>query len=482
MPIKDLRQFITCLESADELARVFVETDPILEIAAITDRVCKQPGGGKALLFEQPAGSRFPLATNLFGSPRRVCMALGINHLDCLRERMSSLLGRIPNPGLACLDRRIAALPEFSRFVPTISVDHDQNLKTLVPPDLTIFPFLQSWPGDGAAEGHPTYITLPQVFTAAPDSGNPNCGMYRCQVRGPRELAIRWNPGSGAARHLEEFRNLNKPMPVAIALGGDPAAIFSAMFPLPGDLDEMTFAGFIRGEAVEMTACRTVPLNVPASSEVVIEGYVDPVETVLEGPFGNHTGLYSPAGPAALMRVTAISHRPDAVIPATVVGPPPMEDCWMAKAWERLLPAFLQRFVPAIIDLHFPLEWIFHQSAIISLDNPTPGMVRETSERLWSTPWFGAARLLIFVDADTDASDPSEVAWRGINLSEFSHDLFQDSSGKRLALDATGCRFPRQRLGQENSVKQRVEQRWGEYGIDSSETAGRALAKQATKE
>lgn len=466
MPSKDLHQFVTCLESAGELARIAAAADPLLEIAAITDRVCKQPGGGKALLFEQPCGSHFPVATNLFGSPRRVCQALGIEHLDCLAQRMAALLALIPNPDLACLDRQIAALPEFSRFAPRTVAGNDPDLVAMTTPDLATFPFLQNWAGDGAACGQPRYITLPQVFTALPDNSSPNCGMYRCQVRGPRELAVRWNPGSGAARHLDEFRRRNEPMPVAIALGGPPAALFSAMFPLPGDLDEMAFAGFLREEAIALAACRTVPLRVPLSCEVLIEGYVTPGATALEGPFGNHTGSYSPAGPAAPMRVTAISHRPAAIIPATVVGPPPMEDCWMAKAWERLLLALLQRFLPDIKELHFPLEWIFHQSAIISLAHPTPGMVRETAERLWAMPWFSAARLLLFIDAESPAADFSEMAWRCINLTEFSHDAFQDHSGKRLALDATGSRIPQHRVNREDNTRQLVAQRWPEYGID----------------
>jgi len=463
--IKDLRHFITLLEADNELRRIRVEADPLLEIAAVTDRACKRPDGGKALLFEQPTGSPFSVATNLFGSLRRICLALGIDRLDELTGKISSLLDRIANPEISCLDRKIAALPEFSRFAPRIAADHDPNLESMERPDLTVFPFLQSWPEDGSVCRFPRYITLPQVFTTAPDGGNPNCGMYRCQVRGARELAIQWKPGSGAARHLEAFRRRGEPMPVAIALGGPPAALFSAMLPLPGDLDEMTFAGFLRGEALEMAACRSVPLCVPVGCEMVIEGYADPVETVMEGPFGNHTGSYSPAASAALLRVSAISLRTEAVIPATLVGPPPMEDCWMAKAWERLLLAFLRRLVPAVVEIHFPLEWIFHQSAIISLDNATPGMVRETAGVLWSIPWFGVARLLIFVDADCDPSDPATVAWQSINLAEFGQDLFHDTTGKRLALDATGGRLPRSRVVMDDAVSERVARRWREYGI-----------------
>jgi 4-hydroxy-3-polyprenylbenzoate decarboxylase len=254
-------------------------------------------------------------------------------------------------------------------------------------------------------------------------------------------------------------------MPVAIVLGGDPACLFSAMLPLPGELDEMIFAGFLRNTPITMAACRTLPLHVPSNAEAVIEGFVHPTETVMEGPFGNHTGYYSAAGPAALMRVTAISHRPSPIIPATIVGPPPMEDCWMAKAWERLLLSFLKRLIPAVSGLHFPLEWIFHQSAIISLDKPEPGMVREIAALLWATPWFSDARLLIFIDAAVDPTDLAGVAWRTINLPGLTQNLFHDSDHKHLALDATNCGSSRLPLSSDPAVNLQLQRRWQEYGI-----------------
>jgi len=462
-PIHDLRQFISLLEEQGELSRIRVTADPILEIAAITDRVCKNPDGGRALLFEQPTGSDFPVATNLFGSLRRMCLALAVDSLDRLTERMAALLALVPEPDTARLDRQIGALPEFSRYAPVTG--HDSGLMAMETPNLDRFPFLQSWPGDGAGEGHPRYLTLPQVFTAAPDGTSPNCGMYRCQVRGARELAVRWSPGSGAGRHFEAYRRRGEPMPVAICLGGTSAALFSAAMPLPGDLDEMTFAGFLRDAPLVLAPCRTVPLLVPAGCEVVIEGYADPLATVVEGPFGNHTGFYAPVAPAPLVRVTAVSHRADAIIPATVVGPPPMEDCRMAGAWERLLLAFVQRLVPAVGDIRFPLEWVFHQSAIISLENPNPGMVREIAGALWRTPWFSAARLLVFVDADAGPMNLARAAWLGINAADAGLDLIRDASGTRMVLDATGSRLPRPSAAMDSAIAEQVTRRWREYGI-----------------
>jgi 4-hydroxy-3-polyprenylbenzoate decarboxylase len=461
----DLHTYISLLEQQNQLTRIHVPVAPRLEIAAVTDRVCKQPDGGRALLFETPKGSNFPVATNLFGSLRRTCLALGVEDLRQLTDRLAALLEQIPECDLTRLDRQIAGLQDFSRFS---QVPEPANWTiTMQNPDLGAFPFLQSWPGDGASEGHPDYITLPQVFTAGPDGSAPNCGLYRAQVRGGQELALRWKNGSGATRHLEMFRLLDRKMPVAIALGGAPAALFSAMLPLPGELDEMTFAGFLLSAPIGMAPCRTVPLQVPALAEVIIEGYVDPAETVLEGPFGNHTGEYSPSGPANLLRVTAISYRPGAVIPATVVGAPPMEDCWMAKAWEHLLLAFIRRLLPAVTGIHFPLEWVFHQSAVISLEKPDHAMVREIAARLWDTPWFRDARLVIFVASDTHPAAEREVAWRCINRVDLAADIFNDNSGRRTALDATGCGRHRQPVSIDPAMEQQVRQRWQEYGIPS---------------
>jgi 4-hydroxy-3-polyprenylbenzoate decarboxylase len=468
MPSSPLRAFISRLENAGELVRVAATVDPVLEIAAITDRVCKQSAGGPALLFEHPGGSPFALATNLFGSSRRVCQALDIENSNDLTSRLQALLNSLPECEPSSLARNLAGLPDFSRYAPTARAEPDTELVTMAPANLTAFPFLQSWPGDGSADGHGRYITLPQVFTTDPDGGTPNCGLYRVQLRGERELAIQWKKGSGAAGHAELFRRAGKSMPVAIVLGGDPTILFSTMAPLPGELDEMTFAGFLRDTPFVTVPCRTVPLQVPRGAEVVIEGFVAPGDTVTEGPFGNHTGCYAPAAPAPLLRVTAIRHRPDAVIPATVVGPPPMEDCWMAQAWERLLLGFLRYMLPSIADIHFPFEWVFHQSAVISLENPLPGMVRNISARLWALPWFTAARVLVFVAAggpDTGRNGLSRAAWKCMNVTDFFHDIIRDPATGRIAVDATGCRLSRSEIAAPAEISERVARRWKEYGL-----------------
>jgi 4-hydroxy-3-polyprenylbenzoate decarboxylase len=465
MQTNDLHKFITLLESHGELSRITVSVDPLMEVAAITNRVCKQPEGGAALLFEQPSGSNFQVATNLFGSLKRVCLALGVTGLADLNRRMSTLLERIPDPDIMSLDQQITALPEFCKFAPNHVALPDPALVPMNNPALTVFPFIQSWSDDGAAEGWPRYMTLPQIFTAAPDGSAPNCGVYRVQLRGEREVAIQWKAGSGGAGHAGLYQRAGRAMPVAIVLGGDPATLFSAMFPLPGNLDEMSFAGFLRGMPLDMVPCRSVPLMVPLGAEVVIEGYVDPGQTVMEGPFGNHSGFYAPAAPAALMRVTAISHRVDAVIAATVVGPPPMEDCWMSLAWERLLLAFLSRLIPSIKDIHLPFEWVFHQSAMIYLENPQPGMVRNISAILWSLPWFRSARVLVFVAANTEIKALSRVAWKVINVTNFTDDIIYDRVTDRVAIDATGCRSPRKEVKMSSDCADLITRRWKEYGL-----------------
>ncbi|MEI7815688.1 MAG: UbiD family decarboxylase [Desulfuromonadales bacterium] len=465
MPIHNLRQFISRLETAGELSRVTVPVDPVMEIAAITDRVCKQPDGGKALLFEHPTGSHFQVATNLFGSATRVCQALGVVSINELTDRLRGLIDSIPVPDSRTLDRQITALAEFSRFAPRTNVDPDHALIQMDPPNLSSFPFLKSWPEDGAASGYSRYITLPQVFTADPDGGTHNCGMYRVQLRGDSDVAIQWKVGSGAARHAELYRLAGKPMPVAIALGGDPATLFSAMFPLPGDLDELTFAGFLRGTALVTSPCQSVPLLVPTGAEMIIEGYIDPGDTVTEGQFGNHSGLYSPAAPASLMRVTAVSHRPDAIIPATVVGPPPMEDCWMALAWERLLLAFLLKLVPSVKDIHFPFEWVFHQSAVIVINNPQPGTVKAVAGQLWALPWFSSARILLFVAAKAGIHGLPQAAWKSINVTDASQDVYRDGISGRIAIDATDCRLQRPEVKSSAACAELVTRRWKEYGF-----------------
>ncbi len=253
-------------------------------------------------------------------------------------------------------------------------------------------------------------------------------------------------------------------MPVAIALGGPPALTLASAWPLPAGLDELTFAGWLRGGQIPVLRCQESPLFVPAEAEVVIEGYVEPTATLMEGPFGNHTGLYDPAGPAAAITVTRITHRKSPIIPATVVGPPPQEDCWMMLGWERLLAAMLPLLVPGVRDMTAPLPWVFRNSAIISLEQHSSAAVRDMAHALWQFPWFRKARLLVFVDSAISPDDALQVAWRVVNEADWLDDLIMDEAGGRMAVDATGRHEPGEELADE-ATSLLIERRWKEYGL-----------------
>ncbi len=435
--ISNLHDYLAIIEREGELKRITDKKNPFLEIAKIVSEESKLSGGGDVLLFEHPGDSGFPLAANLFGSLRRVSIALCVDNIRELEKKFSALISPLRTVSFDNVDSQMSSLPEFCSMRPAVT--SETALTEITLPDLTTFPFLQSWPEDGKVSGHPRYITLPLLFTSSPDGIETNCGMYRCQIRGKAEIAVQCKDGSGAASHLESYRKIGRKMPVAIVLGGAPCMTFSAMFPLPGRLDEVTFAGFLQNRPLTMVRSLTVPLYVPSEAEVVLEGYIDPHESVIEGPFGNHTGSYSPPSPAPLIRLTCIRRREKPIIPATVPGEPPMEDCWMAKAWERLLAVFLRKLLPGFADIHFPIEWIFHNSGVISIEEPGSGMVIETARFLWSLPWFRNSKILLFVDASACLPERvSTVVWHAINLVEFSSDIFFDAEKRRMAIDATG--------------------------------------------
>lgn len=447
MGFADLRGYIAGLDAAGELQRVEAEVDPDLEIACITDLQSKLPDGGKALLFERVKGSPFPVATNLFGSAARMALALGVTDLRELTPRMEELLASPQSaPG-----------PRLVDLAPCREVVQRE-------PDLGRYPFLRSWP---AEEGR--FITLPLVFTRDPDSGAGNLGMYRVRIFDDRSAGIRWRPGSGGFAHQEKYKASGKRMPVAIAVGADPALTLAASLPLPDFLDEVSFAGFLRREPVEMVRCLDSDLLVPAHAELVIEGYIEPDETRREGPFGNHTGSYHPGGEVPLLRVTCITGRRDAICQATVVGPPPMEDCYLAKAAERLLLPLSRRQCPEIMDMVMPLEGIFHGCAIVSIDKRMPGQGRRVLEALRTEGWLKRGKLLVVVDAAGENLTLSEGFWRALNAVEFPRDLVVTPDGC-LGVDATrklpeegGARL--MELKQDASVSALVKRRWREYGF-----------------
>lgn len=450
--VSDLRRFLTLLENRRELHRITAEVDPQLEIAAITDRVCKSTAGGPALLFERVRGYRTSVVTNLFGSTRRAAWAVGADHAEQAAELLAQGLavagGDNSEDRMRCLLRR----PDFAPHLQPHGICHSEVMDQ---PDLTGLPALRCWPGDGGR-----YLTLPQVFTRHPDGGVTNCGMYRIQLSGSRQACIHWRSSSDAARHCQAWHRRNLPMPVSIALGGDPAMMFAAAFPLPPDINEAALAALLRGRAMDMTPSLHSDLPVPAHAEYVIEGQVWPGQTTMEGPFGNHTGFYQPPACVPLLRITSISHRPAPVFATTVVGPPPMENCHLGKVAERLILKLLRIDHPDIVDIHMPVEGIFHGVTLISVKPGTCG--RSLLQSLWRSGPLHNARLLV-VAVDGNCHDPATFFWRTLNSMDPARDL-QIQNG-RLGIDATVEPAGRKVVKPDEEITALVQRRWAEYGL-----------------
>ncbi|HEY5512707.1 MAG TPA: UbiD family decarboxylase [Geomonas sp.] len=447
MAYRDLRGFLARLDALGELQRVEAEVDPDLEIARITDRQSKLAGGGKALLFCRVKGSRFPVATNLFGSYARMALALGVADLGALTERMERLL-LLPNDAPPPLLVESAPCQEVVQRVP----------------DLASYPFLRSWPGDGGR-----FITLPLVFTRDPETGTGNCGMYRVRIFDDQNAGIRWKRGSGGFGHHEKYAAARQGMPVAIAVGADPWLTLAATLPLPEPLDELSFAGFLRGEPVEMVRCLSSDLLVPAHAELVVEGYIEPGETRNEGRFGNHTGRYDAGEEVPVLRVSCITHRIDPICQATVVGPPPMEDCFLAKAAERLLLPVSRRQCPEIVDIMQPLEGIFHGCAVVAIRKSAPGQGVRVLESLRDSGWLKRGKLLVVVDATPEALNLEGAFWQALNGARLPRDLVLGDG--YLGIDATrklpeeGGEQEFEELKQDPNISGLVERRWREYGF-----------------
>ncbi|MGB9630263.1 MAG: menaquinone biosynthesis decarboxylase, partial [Thermodesulfobacteriota bacterium] len=353
MTFRDLHQFIELLEREGELKRISQTISPILEITEITDRMCKR--GGPALFFEKVEGSRFPVVTNLFGSDKRMRLSLGGRSPDEVGEALKRFFEMEPPNTLWKKIKAIPNLLQVSKFFPKRVEKAPCQEVVLKEPDLSLIPALQCWPEDGGR-----FVTFPLVITKDPETGKRNVGMYRLQIFDSKTLGVHWHPQKGGAQHLRLAEKRGERLEVAVALGPDPTTLYSAAAPLPEGLDEILFAGFLRGEPVELIKCVTVSLEVPAHSQFVIEGYIEPGERRMEGPFGDHTGFYSLPDLYPVMRLTALTHRKDAIYPATIVGIPPMEDAYLGRATERIFLPMIQMQLPEIVDLHMPMEGVFH--------------------------------------------------------------------------------------------------------------------------
>ena len=391
MYFADLRRFITHLEEVGDLIRVKVSVDPYLETAAIVKQVCKGAGNKQALLFESVKGSKIPLAANLFGTKERAAMAFGVDDVEQLAKKLRNDLSfsneENSAKALAKITQKSKSETVCSAVAPCFAIDiSEQGLNAL--------PALHSWPDDGGR-----YLTLGQVFTHDPDSGQQNIGMYRIQIKDKVTALIRCHLGSGGGSHMAAWHARGEAMPVAIVLGGPPVLTWCAGISLPANVSEIDFASYLTGQSISMTQCQDSDLFVPANAEIVIEGYISPEDEQLEGPFGNHSGYYVPASPAPVVRVKSVYMREGAVYPCTVVGPPPMENMYLAQAAERLLLPLAQYDHPWIVDIHMPLEGVYHRAAMVSVD-ATKVPVEEIGKSLWQSLLLRNSRLIILLDKE----------------------------------------------------------------------------------
>lgn len=433
-----LRAFIETLDGAGELVRIQRECDPRLEIAEIAARTMKLPGGGPALLFENPRGSRFPLAINVFGSRRRMAMALGVREIEEHARALAELLDGAAAPGslwdklkmLPKLGRVAGALPKSTSGAAPCQEIVDVGDRV----DLTQLPILTCWPDDGGP-----FITLPIVITHDPETGARNCGMYRMQLVDKRTTAMHWQAHKTGMRHFHKYKERGQKVPVAVVLGGDPALTYAATAPLPDGVDELLLAGFLRRRAVELVPCKTQPLEVPADADFVLEGYVDPTEPLIdEGPFGDHTGFYTPRDKYPAFHVTAVTRRKDAIYPATVVGRPPMEDAWLGKATERLFLPLVRMMLPELVDYNLPVEGVFHNMAIVAIDKQYPWHGRKIMHALWGMGQLMFTKCVVVVDKEVNVHDVAEVAWRVLNNIDPKRDVMI-SDGPYDVLDHASC-------------------------------------------
>jgi 4-hydroxy-3-polyprenylbenzoate decarboxylase len=401
--------FVRALEQEGELVRVRARVDAHLEIAALADRVTK--GGGPALLFEDASGSRFPLLINAFGTRRRMSMALGVGDLEEHARAIAELVHTKAPSSPRELAQLAMKLPDLAHVPPRSAASGacQEVVLTGEDVDLGALPILTCWPADGGP-----FITLPQVVTRDPESGVRNVGCYRMQKLDRRSTAMHWQVHKTGARHFRRARELGLPrLEVAVALGGDPAMTYAATAPLPDGIDEWMFAGFLRRRAVGTVRCKTVDLEVPADADFVLEGYVDPREPLVdEGPFGDHTGYYTPVDRFPCFHVTAMTHRADAVYPATVVGPPPMEDAWLGKATERLFLPLLRMIFPEVVDMNLPVEGAFHNLVLVSIKKQYPFHAARLAHGLWGSGQMSFSKVICVLDEDVDVQDVGQVAWR----------------------------------------------------------------------
>lgn len=485
MKFKDLREFIIFLEQKGELRRIKAPVSCELEITEIADRLVK--GGGPALLFENVTGYDMPVLINMYASERRVAWALGVEKLDDLAQRFQGLLQLMHGApeGMMSKLRTLGQLVHLGSFQPKTvrNAPCQEVVFQGEDVDLFQFPILKCWPLDGGR-----YITLPLVITRDPQTGIQNYGTYRMQVYDARTTGMHWQTHKVGAHHyrVSQERQAEK-LPVAVALGGDPATIWTGSVPLPPDMDEMAVAGFIREEGVELVKARTVDLLVPAQAEIVLEGYVIPGEEQPEGPFGDHTGYYSMEDNYPVFHVTTLTRRRTPIYPTTFVGRPPTEDHWMGKVTERMFLPMIRTILPEVVDINMPAEGVFHNLVIVSIKKEYPGQARKVMYGLWGMGLMSLAKAIVVVDHFVNVQNPSEVTWRVANninpdrdlvmvngpLDDLDHASPTPKFGSKLGIDATqkGPLEGYHRgwppdIEMSPEIKALVDRKWRDYGIE----------------
>ncbi len=476
-----LPDFLDRLERDGELVRIKAKVDPHLEITEIVDRVVRAQG--PALLFENVEGSKLPLAMNVFGTEARMAKVLGVNSLDDVGTRLSELLRPELPHGIAGLKDAMSKLGQL-RTVPPKNVRKGSCQDVVLKGDkvdLNALPALHTWPHDGGA-----YFNLGLTHTKHPETGQRNLGLYRLQRHDRNTIAMHWQIHKDSNAHHAVAERRDERLPVAVAFGCDPVVTYAASAPLPPDIDEYLFAGFLRQERVEMVDCVSVPLQVPADAQVVLEGWLEPGERRPEGPFGDHTGFYTPVEPFPALHVDVVTMQKKPVFQSIVVGRPPAEDGPLGKATERIFLPLVKLMIPDIVDMDMPIEGVFHNCVIVSIDKRFPKHAHKVMHAIWGAGMLSLAKLIVVVDADCDVHDYRDVAWRAFGNVDYSHDLvhavgpvdhldhasYQQFWGGKVGIDATAklssegyTRGWPDMITQDPAIVERVTARWKEFGI-----------------
>ncbi len=481
MAYRDLREFIRALEEKGELKRIAVEVDPILEITEFADRAVKS--GGPALLFEKPKGYGIPVLINAFASMRKMEIALEVASVEEIAARIVEFLEMRMPEGMIDKLRMLPKLAEMGAYFPRM-VPRGACQEVVREDNFSLFdyPVLQCWPEDGGR-----FITLPMVFSKNPDTGKRNCGMYRMQIFDDRTAGMHWQTHKQGAEHYRRLRSHSLTrMDVAVAIGADPATMYSSILPLPPDMDEMLIAGFLRQSPVEMVKCVTRDLEVPANAEIVLEGYVELGELRTEGPFGDHTGFYSLADEYPVFHVTCVTQRREPIYATTIVGPPVMEDYFMGKAIERIFLPLMRMQLPEVRDIAMPAEGIFHNLILVSMRKSYPGHARKVMHAIWGTGQAMFSKCIVVVDEEVDVQNVREVAWKALNnidperdiefalgpVDSLDHSSRLPNFGSKMGIDATRKwateGFTRPWPGvieMTPEVKKRVDELWKRAGL-----------------